>query len=898
MKTVKIVLVVLVILIAGLLAAPFVFKGKIISLIKEEANAQLNAKLDFDENIDLSLIRSFPNLTLSLHHISISNTGEFLGDTLFSANTFSATLDIMSVIKGQQIQVRKIALDQPRIQAFIRPDGKANWDIAKTDTTAAATPADTGASKFNIKLKSLEIEDGYLVYDDQQGKMYSKMEHLNYSLEGDFNEVLFTLKNKATVQSLTYGMDGINYLSGVNATANMDMDADMNNMKFVFKQNEVTLNDLAFAFNGTFAMHGDDMVMDITYAAKQNEFKSFLSLIPALYTKDFKDLQSKGKMAFDGFVKGTFNDKQMPAFGLNLSVDGGWFKYPALPAPVENVNMKLNVNNPDGNLDHTLVNLSKLHLELAGDPFDARLKASTPISDPFVDFAVKGKVVLDNIAKIAPIPEGTKIAGIILADFQAKGNVSSLGKKQYESFDASGTIEAKGVHYESPEIPKPFDLKDALVTLSPKAIQLNRFDAKIGKSDMQMSGQIANFIPYYFDKGTLSGSLNFNSSVFDANEFLNSDSAATPAAEDTAAMTVFEVPKNIDFNLNSHIGTLTYTNMEITNFIGNIQVANQKLTFSKIAMNTLGSSITMNGYYETTNPKKPEVDMAFGINNLDIQKAFKTFNTVKKIAPIAENIFGSFTTNLKMKTALTENMQPDYNTLFAEGLLSIPSAEVKNVKVVDQIADVLQKPEYKKVGFSNAKINYTVEKGRVYTKPFDMKLGPQNMTLSGSTGLDQTIDYIGKINIPRKDLGGVNSAMDEAMAALNKQAGSNIKLNDMIPVSITMGGTFTSPKVGTNLGDMAKSEAGSLKNQAMDELNKRKKELEDKAKAEIAKAKKDAEDKLRSESDRVKKEAEAKAKAESDRLKKEAEDRARVEADKLKNQAAEEAKKRLKGIFK
>ena len=38
-------------------------------------------------------------------------------------------------------------------------DGKANWDIAKASTdTISAEPADTSATKFAMKLKSLEIK--------------------------------------------------------------------------------------------------------------------------------------------------------------------------------------------------------------------------------------------------------------------------------------------------------------------------------------------------------------------------------------------------------------------------------------------------------------------------------------------------------------------------------------------------------------------------------------------------------------------------------------------------------------------------------------------------------------------------------------------------------------------
>jgi hypothetical protein len=87
-----------------------------------------------------------------------------------------------------------------------------------------------------------------------------------------------------------------------------------------------------------------------------------------------------------------------------------------------------------------------------------------------------------------------------------------------------------------------------------------------------------------------------------------------------------------------------------------VKLAEQKLNFNNVSLNTLGSSMKLDGYYETTNPKKPNVDMKFGIQNLDIQKAFVTFNTIKKIAPIAEKMQGMFSTTFNMKTALNSKI--------------------------------------------------------------------------------------------------------------------------------------------------------------------------------------------------------------------------------------------------
>jgi len=881
-KFLKIFVLILVLLFGALLAAPFLFKGKIVVMVQEEVNKNLNAKVKFNEDISLSLIRNFPNLSLGVNDISVVGIEDFEGDTIFKTKELRLTIDLMSAIKGEEIIVRSLNVDQGKINLIILKNGKANWDIAKAGSAdSSATTAE--ASKFHVKLKKLKMENSSFVWDDREAQIYAELNKLDYNLSGDFTQDLFTLKNEATCGDLTVGFGGVNYLSKVKATATADIDANMPKMHFTFKENQIKLNELELGMDGTFEMTETDMIMDLKFDTRKSDFRNFLSVVPAMYNDNFKDIKTEGKMTLIAFVKGVMNDNSMPGFGLNLKIDDAWFKYPQLPAKIEKIMVALDVQNPDGVDDHTIINLSKFAFELQGDKFDARLLAKTPISNPFIDASFVGKINLDNIVKIVPLPEGTVLSGSIISDLRAKGFINALEKQQFEQFDASGNLNVASLKYQSKDLPQGFNLDAASLSFSPKIVKLNNFDAKIENTDMSMNGDLSNFFPYFFGKGVLKGTLNFKSNLIDANRFLADDAkGAEELKTDTAAMEVVLLPENIDFTLNSDIGKLLYTNMEITNFKGTINLANQKLVFKNVVLNILGSLVSMDGFYETLNPKKPNVQMDFGIRNMDIQKAFTTFNTVKKIAPIAEKMSGIVSTSLKMTMSLNGNMMPIYDELFAEGELTIPNAEISGVKTFEVLSDVLRKPEYKKFAMNNVSIKYKVENGRVHTKPFDVKVAGQNMSLAGSTGFDQTIAYTGVVAIPRKDLGMVNSALENALGQLNKNAGSNIKLNEMVNVNLNLGGTFTKPTISTNLADIAKGEVGSLKDQAMDELNKRKQEIEEKARAEAERLKKEAEDKVR---------------AEAERLKKEAEERVKKEADNLKKKAAEEAKKKLKGLF-
>ncbi len=896
----------LVLIIGALILIPYFFKDKIVQLIKEQANGQLTAVVDFDNDIELSLIRNFPNFTLGINNLSVANTGAFEGDTLLYLGHFSATLDIISVIKGEEIRVKAIVLDNGRINAIINKDGFTNWDITKPSTDTSTVPSDTSESKFNIALSKLEITHTNIIYDDKQGNMYACLENLNHTLTGDFTQDNFLMKIKATCDKLTYKMDGIAYLSKVNSTVDAEIDADMKEMKFTFKDNTFTLNALAFGFDGWVAMPKDDIDMDIKYDAKQAEFKNFLSLVPAIYANDFDKVQTTGKLAFNGFAKGTYNEHSLPAFAFNLLVDNASFRYPELPAPVANINIRFAATNPDGNLDHTLIDLSKFHFELMDDKFDMGLKASNVMKDPAVDAFMKGSINLDNVSKIMPLEEGMKISGLMVADMTAKGSMSTIEKEQYEQFDAKGNISLTKFMFASNDLPKPYLIESASMNFSPKVVTLNNFDASIGNTDMHMNGELSNFFAYTFGKGILKGKLNFRSNQVDANEFLSPSATTeqTPETTDTTTLTAPEIPDNIDFILNASIGKMLYTNMVIEQFNGAVTVADSKLSFRKMALNTLGAAFTMDGYYETSNPKKPTMAMDFGISNLEFKKAFETFNTVKKLAPVAENMTGMFSSKFTMQTALDQHLNPVYEQLFAQGFLAIPKAGFTDVKVFNKAAEVLKNDKLKDPALTNVNIKFKVEKGRIYTEPFDVSVAGQKLTLSGSSGLDESLDYKGITMIPRSSLGSGNDAVNSLLAAANAKAGTDVKLSDNIAIGLGIGGTFTDPKITTNLSDLAKDEANSVKDQLKAEADKKKKELEAQAKAEADKMKKEAEARAKAEQDKLKKQvddeaakAKAKAQAEADRLKKEADAKAKAEQDRLKKQAEEDAKRRLKGVF-
>ncbi len=891
-KVLLIIGIVFALIIGAAVVLPLVYKDKIIALVKDEANKNLNAKINFGD-FGLSLISSFPDFRICMEDISVAGINEFEGDTLAFIKELNLDVDIMSVINGKGIGINAIILDAPRINAHILKGGKANWDITKPSAdTVAAAPSEP--STFSLKLKKLKISDGDIVYNDEDGNMFASIKDLDLTLKGDMTQDNTSLDTEAEIAALDVVMDGVKYLSKTNTELKAVIDADMKNSKYTFTENELRLNNLFLGFDGWVAMPTEDIDMDIKFNAKKTDFKYILSLIPAVYAKDFDKVKTEGKLALDGFAKGRYNEKMLPAFGLKILVENAMFKYPDLPKQVDNINIDVKINNPGVDADLTVIDISKFNFEIAENPVDMKFLIKTPVSDPDIDGKIAGKIDLASVKDVMPL-DGAELNGKITADIVLKGKKSSIDNERYSEFDAKGEFTAQDMKYTSKDLPQAVDIKYAQLKFTPAFVELASFDSKIGKSDFKANGKIENFLDYFFaENGLLKGNFNLTSNVIDLNEFMSSEEETPAAKPDTASLAVIDVPANIDFTLTSAIGKLIYDNIEMTNVKGKITIKEKKVALNNLDMNLMDGTMNLNGSYDVSNIKKPVVDFDIAANGFDITKTFNTFNTLQTLAPVSKYAKGKFSSSMKFKTELDSKMEPILTSLSGGGKLSTNQVRLEGFAPINKVADALKMEKLKKQELNDVNLSFKFENGRVNVEPFDMTFAGFKTKIAGSTGFDQTIDYVMNFEIPRSEFGGqANAVLDNLVSQANSK-GAGVNVGEKINVNAMIGGTVTNPTVKTGLKDAANDVMNDLKDRAQEELNKQKEELERKAREEADKLKNQAEQKVKEEADKLKQEAEKK--------KKELEAKAKQEADKAKKEAEkkakEEAEKKLKGLFK
>lgn len=853
-KLFKVLGVLIVLILALMVVVPYFFRDQIVAKVKEEINKNVNAQVDFS-GFSLSLFRSFPDFNFRLTELSVINKEPFAGDTLAYIPKLSLTIDLKSVFKGDEYVIKKIDLNNPLFNLLVTEEGLANWDITlPSEETESATEEES--SGMIIKLRQVTINDARLVYDDKSLVTLVIIDGMNHVLSGDFTMDFTTLKTHTLIDEITVFYDGIKYLHRIDAELDAPVEADLKNFIFTFKDGDLRLNQFFMIFEGTFAiLDNGDYSMMFTYSTRKTEFKNFLSLVPAMYMTDFKNIKTAGTAVLNGNVKGVYSDSGYPGFELNIMVNNGRFQYPDLPKSVDEINLDTEISFPGGgDFDALTVDVPNFSLFMGGNKFAMSLFLSNPMSDMYLKGEIDGMINLSEVKDFYPLEEGDELNGKMTAKLLFDGRMSAIENEQYLDFKLLGSLLLESFTYKSSLIDKQVEIASAQMNFSPEYIDLANFDLKIGNNDLSATGRVENFLPYTFADGVLKGNLKLNSNNLNVGELLPETDETTTAETDTTSLSVIEIPGNIDFIMQSSIKKLIYDQIELSNVEGILMVKDHSLILDKLNMEVLDGTIGMSGKYDTKDPTVPHAQFDMNINNIDIQQAYKTFGAFEKFAPIAEKTTGKFSTSLSLKTLLDSHLMPVYASMNGGGNLSTTKIIIEDVNSVNKIADLLKMPELKRLQLNPVMLSYELIDGKAHVKPFDIKYEDINANLLGWISVEQMIDFDMVLTIPRAKFGGAaNAVLDNLVSEANK-LGTNFSIGDKINVRAKITGTATDPVVKIVPGEgSGQSMIDDLKKRAQEELDRQKQRLEEEARKELEKQKGNAKaqaDKLIADADR------------------------------------------------
>ena len=711
----------------------------------------------------------------------------------------------MSLVGDEGFEVRKIVLASPAVHAHKLADGAVNWDVMKPSGEADTTAAEESApSSFRLSVRDFRLTDAVIRYEDDSTGMELRTAPLSLRLSGDMSAESTQLDLDLLAGGVDFTQGGVPLLHDAELALDAEIDADLAEGRFTFSRNTLRLNAIEMRLDGWVQQVGDALAMDVSAGCSEVRFKDLLSLIPAFYKHEFRSLAASGELSMELWARGQMHGAQLPAFELKTEVHNGSFQYSSLPKAVTDINIAAKVSNAGGELDKTEVEISEFGLKMAGNSLSATGYATNLMSDPTFRATLSGRVDLGAIREVYPLEKGIDLAGRIAASMKLSGRMSDVESGRYERISASGSlvVEQLGLHVQ--QLPEVF-IRRAAATISPQAMTLGEFGVKVGGSDLSATGQLTGYLGYLMRGEQLAGRLYVKSDLLDLNEIraavpadaeAESADAEKPAEEVAAAPAqAIVVPKNLNLSLNAELKKVLFEKMVITDIAGEMSVAGGTLSLDRLGLQLFDGKASASGRYSTAaDPAHPTLSLAASIAKASFPRTFEEIEAVRQLAPIFEKASGDYSLSIDMRTTLDAAMSPDLMSLTAQGEISSENVSVEGVEVFDKLADLLKNDKLRRIEARDLKIRFSIKDGRVTTEPFDLKMGDVNVNMSGTTGLDRTIDYTAKVTLPA-GVGGVLGA-----------------------VNVGIGGTFTSPKITLGVQETVEQVVSNVVSEQIDNL--------------------------------------------------------------------------------
>ena len=798
-KILKITAIVFVSLIVLLEVIPVAFKSKVNEVVKTEANKMLLAKIDFD-NLGISLLRHFPHASISLSGLTVVGIDKFEGDTLASIDKIELVVNLASLFSSNGYELTRFIVNEPMLKARKLEDGAVNWNVMPTAEAAEETtaePEDGGSVAFKLQVKEVKIVDGLLSYIDDSSKMAASVDKLNLRLSGDLSADRTALDLMLSLGAVNFTSGNINMLKDVAVKLDAEVDADLTNNRFELKDNTLSINSIELGVDGWAQLNADQSIdMDLKANTSKVQFKDILSLVPAFYTKDFKDLSASGELLFEAWIRGQYKGESIPAFDMTLKVVDGAFGYASLPAKVDNINILASATAPGGSMDEIVVDLNNLSLALAGNNLNVSFNARNLISDPKFAGKAVGVINLGAVKDVYPLGDSISLSGVITADMSVAAQMSDIEAQRFNNIKASGEFKINDMMLNLAGLPE-VKIGTAQAKITPAQMSLDRFDLKIGRSDLMANGALTNYLPFIMKGDKLSGNLSISSNLMDLNEIMSivpeesTDSEQTEVAE-PAPITdeTFRLPENMNLALNVSMKQILFQKMILENLKGNVTLAGGELKLNKLNMNAFDGTLATTGLFSTAS-NEPRVALNLNFNNASFATTFAQMDLIQKMVPLFKSAGGHYSLGMSLETKLDGELMPVYSSLQAEGKLITNDIKLQNIKALNILAETLKSDKLKNIEAKNVNVQFTIKDGQLITKPFKISMGNVTMDLSGATTIDGKIDYNGVVALP---------------------SGSNSLLSQ---VGVNIGGTFTSPKISVDVKNAVKDVAKGLLNEKL-----------------------------------------------------------------------------------
>ena len=717
----------------------YLYEDEIKQYAVEELNKTLAVPVAVEE-LELTLFAQFPSASLQFNKLFISDTAN--SDTLIYAEYVYMNFNFWEMVGGNYT-VNEVKAENSVIKLRIDSLGTENYLIMKEDSL------DEKNNKFSFALEEVGFNTIRFSYSNKNTQQYYSINSENITFAGNFSQSNYELSATSNFYINHLKSNSIKYVENKNAAANIVLNIHTDSSLYQLKKAELSIEELLFDMNGKYTNNNDSSFIDLNIKGRNIDLQRAFSIFPKEYFDALSEYKAAGMVVFETRIKGIIAKNSSPLVIADFTLNNGdlieketgaHLKHLSLAGHFESRNKK----------NHEVIEFKNIRGVLENGKIQGNLLISN-FKTPSIKADLNGNLSMKKMKQFINSEKIETLDGNASFEVEFAGIFNTANGAKPKIKTSNGFIKFQNVSLKTTSSHLAYTDLNGSLSLKKNDAAFSDLTGSILSSQFKADGIIKNIIPFLLlEKEQLVIETDFRSKSVSLNEIMGSPTKAT--SEEAIPL---NFPDNINFNLKSHIGKLSYGKFTASNLKGIVTYQNKKLIAKNISFKANKGSYIVSSEMEQTNMNSFFWTLDGTANNIDINNFFSEFDDFGQQFLTHENIKGKTTVQLGLATVIDGNMNIDMNRLYAEANFSIKKGELidqaalldiatyfESNKIVKTVIDTkLLKKKIKHIKFANLDNKVIIDKGKIHIPQMTLSTNVMDLNISGIHGFDDNVDY-------------------------------------------------------------------------------------------------------------------------------------------------------------
>lgn len=708
-------------LLIGAAALVYFYEDEVKQMIIAELNKHLQSEIKVQpENIDLTIIRTFPSCALDFKQVTAMEAWKKdKKDTLFYTDRISLVFNIKDIF-NKNYTIQQIRIGQGFMNARVDKTGLENYIIWKTNE------GENQEAQVKFALQKITLEKFKITYRNQKNKIkiQSRVNQMEFS--GRFGEESYALKSNGKAYVELFQTNKIKYIENKNLS--FDVTVNVKNKQYHFDEAEIKLNDMYFQSAGNLVYQDSLESINLSYKGKNLDISSVLSLLPEKFQNNISDYSSDGMFYAKGTLK--YNSGQPIETEADFGIQNATITYNPQSTKLSHVNL---VGKFELKPNRSLLSMKNIEADLGNNTFKGDCEI-IHFEDPYITIHADVNTSLLDWMKFYPIDTVEELSGNLLMNAHIEGLISEMKRSAYSpTIKANGKVNVQNLKVKFKSSEKELNVPEAELVLNNRSLNVYQLRLLKGSSDVTLVGEMPEFLNYLFDKSApLMINASLNSEKMELEDFLFSGSSSSSGE--------VSIPQNLQFNLDATVKNLSFSKFKANDIKGTFLIKDQKVLAKNITLQAMDGNATINAFADASG-EMIKISVESDLKSINIQKLFYQFNNFGQTTLEDKHLKGFATANIDFSGKWDKHLVADLNSINATSSLLIERGELIGFKPLESLAKYIEVKELQHIKFSTLQSAVEIKNKTITIPKTSIKSSAINIELYGKHTFDNMIDY-------------------------------------------------------------------------------------------------------------------------------------------------------------